>query len=245
MNRLQTVLAEAFDQYGNPLPEEAAIVLDNRVYDRASRLVRSGPSDSLSRDYLKVLIDGKVDANGGITRTSRYDANGELLVQEVTKPDGSQYVVDYRKSIFLGLGSDVPNYDAAGNLIGYQVINSGGAQTYAIDTQPFDGYKEMSVTAWRDGQEGGTVTNEYDVNGFLTKVLGAPLWDSDSRYWRDTQTFVNDADGHVLYKEEQGNRLRQLVVNGNVVGVFGVGTDPTRPTKPSGDPKYTEQGTST
>jgi hypothetical protein len=51
-----------------------------------------------------------------------------------------------------------------------------------------------------------TTTNHYDANGHLTRI------DDDSGADTANRTFVNDANGMVLQKTQQGNVLKALVV---------------------------------
>lgn len=120
-------------------------MLDTRLYDGASRLVESGPIGSLSNDYVKALTDGKGDANGAETRVLRYDGDGRLLNLHTTKPDGSfssdqRYDFSWESSEQVQTGLDdngapvyttrqvthTSGYDAAGNVLAYQVVDSGG-----------------------------------------------------------------------------------------------------------------------
>jgi hypothetical protein len=54
--------------------------------------------------------------------------------------------------------------------------------------------------------------------------------------------FVNDANGIVLRKYQQGRELKQLVVNGQVITAYGKGVDPNKPTNDQGQPNYVDQG---
>ncbi|QOK94573.1 LysM peptidoglycan-binding domain-containing protein (plasmid) [Ralstonia pseudosolanacearum] len=295
MNRLSTVSAGAFDANWNLLPAEQGILLDTRLYDGASRLVQSGSNGSLSNDYVKALTDGKGDANGAETRVLRYDADGRLLNLHTTKPDGSfssdqRYDFTWVSSEQVQTGRDntgapvyttqqvthTSGYDAAGNVLAYQVVDSGGVtSTYKVELGKWDGYRELSITGSRSdnpGQQGKT-SFTYDVNGYLTgiterQISGDGTGKTDRQFVRDPnqplstggvlvdgsnqnsgssantendRTFVLDVLGNVLQKQQGGNVLKQLVVNGQVLGTYGVGVDEVTPTTGEGKPNFTSQ----
>jgi hypothetical protein len=54
--------------------------------------------------------------------------------------------------------------------------------------------------------------------------------------------FVNDANGIILRKYQQGRELKQLVVNGQVITAYGKGVDPNKPNNDKGQPNYVDQG---
>ncbi|MFV8638620.1 LysM peptidoglycan-binding domain-containing protein [Ralstonia pseudosolanacearum] len=295
MNRLSTVSAGAYDEGWNQLPAGQGIVLDTRLYDGASRLVESGPIGSLSNDYVKALTDGKGDANGAETRVLRYDGDGRLLNLHTTKPDGSfssdqRYDFSWESSEQVQTGLDdngapvyttrqvthTSGYDAAGNVLAYQVVDSGGVtSTYSVELGKYDGYRQMSITGRRSDNPGqpGKTTFTYDVNGYLTGITelqtsgggtgttprpfvpdpnqqpskGGALVDGSSQQsesvtnTENDRTFVLDALGNVLQKIQGGNVLKQLVVNGQVMGTYGVGVDLVTPTNAEGKPNFTSQ----
>ncbi len=295
MNRLSTVSAGAYDEGWNQLPAGQGIVLDTRLYDGASRLVESGPNGSLSNDYVKALTDGKGDANGAETRVLRYDADGRLLSLHTTKPDGSfssdqRYDFSWESSEQVQTGRDdngapvyttrqvthTSGYDAAGNVLAYQVVDSGGVtSTYSVELGKYDGYRQMSITGHRSDNAGqsGKTTFTYDVNGYLTGITehqaseggsgttprpfvpdpkqppskGGALVDGSSQHsesvtnTENDRTFVLDVLGNVLQKIQGGNVLKQLVVNGQVMGTYGVGVDLVTPTNAEGKPNFTSQ----
>ncbi|PPK44426.1 LysM domain-containing protein [Trinickia symbiotica] len=260
MNRLSTVSTGAFDTNWNALPSQEAIRLDTRLYDGASRVVQSGPAGSLSNDYIQALTNGRSDANGAITRVSRYDADGHLLSLHTTKPDGSfssdqvyQKVTTWQTQDQVQTGTDESGapiyttqtvnhssvssgYDAAGNVTNYQMTDSSGVTEYFSTTYAkFEGYKEATVSGYRSDNAGqmGTTTDGYDANGDLISV-------TDSTKGANDRTFVNDANGNILQKTQQGNVLKQLVVDGQVYGTYGTGEDPVTPTNGNGDPNYAD-----
>jgi LysM repeat protein len=63
-------------------------------------------------------------------------------------------------------------------------------------------------------------TQQYDANGFLVSV-------TDPSRAEGNRTFVNDGAGRALLVNQGGGVQRQLVVNGEVLGIYGVGLDPT------------------
>lgn len=260
MNRLSTVSTGAFDQGWNALSIRESILLDTRKYDGASRVVESGPAGHLSNAYIQALTNGRSDANGAITRVSRYDADGHLISLHTTKPDGSfssdqvyEKVNTWQTQEQVQTGTDESGapiyttqtvthtstssgYDAAGNVTNYRITDSSGVtETFSTTYAKFDGYKEATVTGFRSDNAGqsGTTTDGYDVNGFLTSV-------TDSTKDANNRTFVNDANGNILQKTQQGNVLSQLVVDGQVYGTYGSGVDPNKPTNDNGDPNYAD-----
>ena len=116
MNRLSTVATGGFDVNLNPLDQSQAILLDVRAYDGAGRLVRNGPAGtaagSLPAAYIAALnAGGQSDANGAISRVNRYDANGRLMAQHVTKADGTFdydtiYAGTYTSDVLVETGQD-------------------------------------------------------------------------------------------------------------------------------------------
>jgi len=260
MNRLSTVSTGAFDQGWNALSIRESILLDTRKYDGASRVVESGPAGHLSNAYIQALTNGRSDANGAITRVSRYDADGRLISLHTTKPDGSfssdqvyEKVNTWQTQEQVQTGTDESGapiyttqtvthtstssgYDASGNVTNYRITDSSGVtETFSTTYAKFDGYKEATVTGFRSDNAGqsGTTTDGYDVNGFLTSV-------TDSTKDANNRTFVNDANGNILQKTQQGNVLSQLVVDGQVYGTYGSGVDPNEPTNDNGDPNYAD-----
>ena len=216
MNRLSTVATGAYDTNWNPLDRSQAILLDTRLYDGASRVVQTGPNGTLPNDYINALNHGNSNANGAITRISRYDADGRLLTQHVTLPDGSfDYDITYQKSD----GSS--GYDAAGNVLAYRVYDHNGiTQTYDYASVKLEGYKEGTITGKRsDANSSGTTTDAYDANGFLISV-------TDSTNGAKNRTLINDAQGHILQKSQNGSLVHTLVINGEVTATYGAGVDP-------------------
>ncbi|MET3448207.1 LysM peptidoglycan-binding domain-containing protein [Ralstonia sp. 1138] len=131
-------------------------------------------------------------------------------------------------------------YDAAGNALGYRVTQGDVTTDYTMAQALYEGYQEGSVSAVSTNtssgnQTSGTTTEQYDANGFLVGI-------TDSAAGANNRSFINDASGHILFKNQQGNLLRQLVANGQVMGTYGFGVDPNNPTNSDGSPNYVQQG---
>ncbi|MGC3997733.1 MAG: LysM peptidoglycan-binding domain-containing protein [Anaeromyxobacter sp.] len=253
LNRLQTVQTGVFDENWNPIDEQYALLLDERMYDGASRVVKVGLGDELPYSYRQALTAGDSDGNGARTRITKYDEAGRVEATRVLKPNRSiesettyQLRVQTGTHDVLGYGGAVvgeapdfefqAGYDEAGNVRGYWTHGSVD-QFFAVNIGIYGGaYREASVigVTGEDLSHPGQTVSTYDASGNLTKV-------EDLTKPANTRTLVNDADGHVLYKYQEGRRLRELVVNGNVLGIFGEGTDPEKPTNGSGNPNYTLQ----
>jgi YD repeat-containing protein len=255
MNRLSTVATGAYgqvqtgvqqtgvDESGQPiyqavytteaLGQAQAIVLDTRLYDGASRLVQSGPAGSLPAAYVKALTDGNLNISGATTTVSRYDADGRLLSQAVTNEadPSSSTTTQYTA------------YDAAGNLEAYQTTQGVNGDTIVTNTTVtfgrYDGYVEtlqssVSTNESSGNQTTGTTTEGYDANGRLISVV-------DSATSSNSRTLVNDAQGHVLDKNQQGE-LHELVADGQVIGIYGQTIDSRTPTQADGSPNYDAVG---
>ena len=199
------------------------VLLDTRFYDGANRVVQTGPAGTLPQEYVTAL-NGAAGGNGSETRQSTYDQNGRLLHQKVTKSDGAaKYEVNYSQ------------YDGAGNVVSYSMTNQDGdgyTNNYTYTMARFDGYKEARVDDTSDKFDPGSTTSDYDVNGNLTSV-------TDSTKPENNRTFVNDAQGHVLYVNQGGHTQRQLVVDGEVLGRYGDMINPDVPQDPNtGNPSF-------
>ncbi len=131
--------------------------------------------------------------------------------------------------------AEVSTYDAAGNALGYRVTQNGTTTDYTFSQALYEGYQEGGVSAVSSAGSSGSTGEQYDANGFLVGL-------TDSTQGANNRSFVNDANGHILQKNQQGNLLNQLVVNGQVMGIYGVGTDAITPTNSDGNPNYTTQG---
>ncbi|QCX49369.1 LysM peptidoglycan-binding domain-containing protein [Ralstonia pseudosolanacearum] len=152
-----------------------------------------------------------------------YDESGNAITTPVY---GTQTITDT---------AQVSTYDAAGNALGYRVTQNGTTTDYTFSQALYEGYQEGGVSAVSSAGSSGSTGEQYDANGFLVGL-------TDSTQGANNRSFVNDANGHILRKNQQGNLLNQLVVNGQVMGTYGVGTDPNSPTNSEGNPNYTTQG---
>lgn len=226
VNRLVAIDNTAYDRDGNALPQGYGIRLDTRMYDGANRVVRTGAS-GLEQAYVDKLTGGKI-ANGSESRVNLYDANGRIEQQAVYEADGER-----KYGLFY------TDYDGAGNVEHY-IMRTHGEDAYTAEydyTQVrYDGYKEATIDGVRtDNQDDpGASYSQYDANGTLVAL-------KDARKPENDRTFVNDVNGIVIQKQQQGNILKQLVVNGQVHAQYGVGTDPAKPSTDEGDPNYVPQ----
>jgi len=126
-------------------------------------------------------------------------------------------------------------FDSAGNVLQYSTSGDGLTSTYRYSQALFDGYKDGTIVGSRsDGGPGGTTFDHYDANGNLVGV-------NDNQNHSDNRTFINDADGMVLQKTQEGNVLHQLVVHGEVFGTYGQATDPDKPLNDDGSQNYINQ----
>lgn len=203
------------------------VVVDLRLYDGAGRVVQSGPG-TLPAGHAAALNQGIAtsQAIGTETRINRYNANGQLMHQKILSSDGqekSDISWDPDESFtVLGTTTHADGYDAAGNAVGYVVRTPAGTPmlaTYRNTLRRFDGYVTDGTSAGGPGVISGTVTQNYDVNGFLVGVTDPTRADGN-------RAFVNDAAGHALFVNQGGRIQRQLVVGGEVLGIYGVGADP-------------------
>lgn len=197
------------------------VQVDYRKYDASGHVLETGPGN-LPQGYASALNQGvpQAEAIGLENRRNRYDANGRMLQQKVLKSDGeAKYDLDYRNG-----------YDAAGNVTSYKFTESGKTTTYSNVLGHYEGYVQKSTTGTRDGRS-GTTESVYDVNGQLMRI-------DDQRDDANDRTFVNDASGRALLVDQGGNLQRQLIVNGEVLGRFGVGLDELEPRGSNGAPHF-------
>lgn len=204
--------------------------VDARHYDGADRVVHSGPPAALEAGYSAALNQGVVprEAIGLEMRTNRYDLNGRLMHQRVRNSEGvvtADISWDPGESI-PGMPEYVANgYDAAGNALGYVVRShvGGGVSEFATTLERFDAYQAVETQGTSTTNISATTRQQYDTNGFLVGV-------TDTRQPRNDRRFVNDANGRALFVNQFGNVQRQLVVNGEVLGLYGAAVDPINPT---------------
>ena len=213
------------------------INIDSRMYDTAGRMVTKGaslPGLAVSGNSATLLqwfnsinpVTGLVGLHldsGRVTGFS-YDADGELVTINAGPID-------------TGFSSTTYTYDAAGNESGNtlftQYRDAGGykhTQTIAdTDTiTPAEGYETTIISSnqstTRENVDGTTTappatvvtsTTKFDVNGHVTEVDNATL---------QTTTNVSDEQGNVLRQSSTGSELRNLVVNGESLGQYGIDT---------------------
>jgi YD repeat-containing protein len=215
LNRLQGVVRDG-------------VQIDVRYYDGADRVVQSGPAGNLPTQYADIINQGVApgEMNGKETRINRYDANGRLLHQKTLKSDNSAKADiswDPNESFNAGGTAYGPDgYDAAGNTRGYVMQNheAGKTMEYTIALNRFEGYQAGVTSGVGTGLNPGSTTQSYDANGFMVGVTDASL-SSNNR------TFVNDSNGVALFVNQGDNVQRQLVVNGEVLGIYGAAPNPT------------------
>jgi YD repeat-containing protein len=217
LNRLQSVVKDGMQ-------------IDLRLYDGADRVVQSGPKGVLNAKYAAIINKDLTpdQINGKEKRINRYDANGRLLQQFVrTSDDHVKLMLSWDKSVateYHGTYYTPGGYDNVGNALGYTLINydAGLMNGYSTSLAKFDGY-QGSVTSGKSTKlKSGNSTQAYDANGFLVSI-------DDSTQDNNDRTFVNDANGRALFVNQAGNVQRQLIVNGEVLGRFGVQVDPSNP----------------
>jgi YD repeat-containing protein len=218
-----------FDEYGNPIYVQQTDANGNPVYDADGNPVYVQQTDAAGNPVF--------DANGNPVYVQATDGTGEPLFDDQGNPIWKTYKLDHHVD---------GGYDDAGNVKAYRSTSSGVTSYYHFTQANYDGYREAVVTGYRSDNAGspGRTTSKYDANGYLVSI-------SDATKPVNDRTFVNDASGHVLLKKQvqPGSReytthlLRQLVVDGNVLAVYGAGTDPLKPATDEGDPRFnTSQG---
>jgi hypothetical protein len=201
------------------------VQVDHREYDAAGHVLQTGPNGNLPQGYATAL-NANVPAGSSIgmeTRRNRFDANGRLLHQTVLASDNT-----------LKNEIDYTSYDAAGNLLSYKLSDVSAANytnTYAYTLAKAEGYQQKIIAATGTTFQPGSTTNGYDANGNLVSV-------ADSTKAANNRSFVNDAAGRALYVVQNGNVERQLVVNGEVLGRYGVGIDEVTPRVGDADPNF-------
>lgn len=206
--------------------ERDGVQVDLRYYDGADRVIQSGPAGALAPQYADLMNQGLApgETNGKETRINRYDANGRLLHQKILKSDNTAKIdISWDPNETLG-GFVADGYDAVGNVRGYVVRNHEGDMTneYTATLERYDGYRAGVTHGVSTELNAGTVTQIYDGSGFLVGV-------TDTAQTNNNRSFVNDANGLALYVNQGGRVQRQLVVNGEVLGIYGVGVDPNNP----------------
>jgi YD repeat-containing protein len=209
--------------------------IDVRFYDGADRLVQTGPAAGLPLVYADLLNQAvpASDTNGKEIRAYRYDDNGRVMHQRVLKTDWTEKMdilwdPASPPVIERGLPYKAEGYDDAGNVRSYVVQNHVAGQVNKFTTKDmwrFDGYLAKTIEGTSSVSRPGTTLQSYDVNGFLVGV-------TDSTAPANSRTFVNDASGRALFVDQGGKIQRQLIVNGEVLGIYGAapqssGSNPT------------------
>jgi YD repeat-containing protein len=220
------------------------MTIDKRSYDAADRVLMSG--GNLSTAYL-TQMNGLVES-GEVgrpdVRINRYDANGRLLHQSVKRADGialQEISWDPTRppSGISGSLADfyrAEGYDHAGNVKGYTVFTYEGSTTvkYSTTLERFEGYVgAQGIVSSSAGGNSGMNEQVYDANGHLVEV-------DDDHLTGNGRTFVNDAEGRALSTLRGGHVQRQLIVNGEVMGRYGVGVHERVPTDSNGYPNFTD-----
>ena len=241
MNRLTSTLRDRTTQ------------VDLRRYDRAGRVVASGAPDNLPNKFTAALNKNvALDEQVALHKYEyNYDARGRLRFQQVYNSEGIRnYAIDYVTQAPTPAPSSSPNeepaqppaqpvempvgYDAAGNVVGYYLHEGDEqfGQYHRFKTERFDRYVQREQHA--QGTGAAVTTSAYDANGHLVGVI-------DSGQPDNNRTLYNDAQGRVLLVKQGDNLLRQLVVNGEVLGSYGVGPDEVRPKSSSGVPQMSRR----
>jgi hypothetical protein len=193
------------------------LVTDERLYDFAGRVVRSGATgtngDEVS-DVFNTESSGAALRQLGMAAEYRIDAydQGRRIREKVIDLSGNEQDDIYFED---GLGG---GYDRAGNLKGYTVVSSGGEKNvYKTEYRLGAGYQEQKVTATR-GNIQGITTSTYDASGNRITI-------EDTGVTTGTRRLFYDADGRVLQKAESTAATvltpkitRNLIVNGEQLG---------------------------
>ena len=205
------------------------VQIDVRRYDGADRVVRSGPFAVLP-GYAAALNAGvdPGEAHSQDVRINRYDDNGRLMHQATFSSDGKQRKTDISwdpTETVPGLETyRADGYDQAGNVRSYVVRSHEGNEVtkYTTTLARFEGYQTASTSAKSSVRDPGQTTHAYDANGFLIGIKDATQSDNN-------RVLVNDSEGRLLAVKQEGQMRRQLIVNGEVLGSYGIGVDPLEP----------------
>lgn len=197
-------------------------------YDAANRI------ESVVRDGVTVEnrhYDGADRLVKTTGRYNRYDANGRLLHQVIVDDSGARTDVSWDEQANIE-GFTPSGYDGVGNVKGYVVRGaSGGVVEYSTDFVRFEGHQASKTHVTSTLQTVGSTTYQYDANGFLVGI-------TDSTQGANDRVFVNDAMGKALFVNQQGRIERQLVVNGEVLGVYGAAVDREKPRDANDNPNF-------
>jgi hypothetical protein len=189
-------------------------------------VVVQGPQ-GLSKSYSDAINTGVAsgDAVGKEYRINRYDSNGRLMRQQAFETD------EHRQQQMTS-DTKYTAYDKAGNVVSYTMTVPGEyTNTYTYERAKFDGYKEKSLHATSTKFEEGQTDSFYDVNGNLVRI-------DDHKKDQNDRTLINDLAGHALYVKQGTAIRRQVVVNGEVLGRYGIGVDEKKPRDKDGNPNF-------
>ncbi|MGE4240022.1 MAG: polymorphic toxin-type HINT domain-containing protein [Ramlibacter sp.] len=133
----------------------------------------------------------------------------------------------------------INRYDTQGNLAtSSRGVHKEGSNDYFTSKNIYtstltDRWRTSSIVATRSDNTGnpGETTYTYDVNGFLTGI-------ADSDKAGNGRSFQNTFEGVILQKMQEGNVVRNIVANGQVLGSYGTGVDVDDPTNDDGSPRY-------
>ena len=260
------VYVQQFDANGNPVVDADG----NAVYVQATNEDGTPKFEAGQKPVYVQATDGtglpKVDADGNPVYLRQLDADGNPVVDadgnpvyvQATNEDGTLkfdadgnpvYVPELDGTgalLFDGAGNPIwkthkvdhfveGGYDNAGNVKAYRTTSSGVTSYYHFTQRNYDGYREGVVTGYRSDNAGqpGVTVSRYDANGYMVSI------DDGTKNVND-RTFVNDTGGRVLLKRQENRLLRQLVVDGNVLAVYGAGTDLKMPTDDQGNPRWND-----
>lgn len=193
--------------------------VETREYDGAGRALHEGPGvNTLDPNYVAAIGD-QVNLRN---RVNHYDVHGQMTSQHVQDSNGYvPYDVIYDR------------YDQAGNALRYHVDSYHDDKTsttrYSYVVGKMDGYKEGGTYVGGEDLDPGRESYAYDQNGRLVAV-------KDHTQPLNDRSFVNDANGVVVQTVQAGRVLRNLVVNGEVIGQYGVGPDANHPSNDNGSP---------
>lgn len=217
----------AYDKNGNRISDTSSSATEVYSYDALNRLSTVTKNGAVTDQRFYDGADRAVQqgtAAGGETHINRFDANGRMLYQRaLNASNNAKYNISYES-----------RYDAAGNLTGYTLQNFEGqayTNNYSTTYKRMEGYKESTITGSSSLFNPGTTTNAYDVNGNLVAI-------TDSTLGSNNRTIVNDINGQALLVNQAGNVQRTVVVNGEVLGRYGVGINAATPRDSAGNPNF-------
>ncbi|HEX9391842.1 MAG TPA: hypothetical protein VF928_11075 [Usitatibacteraceae bacterium] len=189
------------------------------------------------------VVNEANSAGNSDTVFSWYQTKGRWETQSVYNWKLDEW---FDRTVWVTHTDVTSGYDAVGNLLNYRVtqgsIVTDTTVAAAVDANHgnalYGGFREGTITSSRKNTTTtnpaivGVVTSNRDANGYLTSVRNSGAAPSF-----DDRNFINDVNGKVLQKTQQlyttvdqpMHTLKQLVVNDNVEGIYGNGTDPNKP----------------